>query len=125
MADQHTWKGEENRPLSLYRPCACGCDERGGYKGVGYLTGSDKKGKGFTLWIEDEPVFQAVKAALDRDRQHAKIFQVAEGEKCGGCNWEVANLYFAADSQEDIDSLRKAQQAIDDCLEMGLDGVGD
>lgn len=58
---QFVWEGEENRPLRLYRPCSCGCDERNGEKGVGYLSGSNARGEGFTVWIEDEEVFQRLK----------------------------------------------------------------
>ncbi|KKL82617.1 hypothetical protein LCGC14_1982990 [marine sediment metagenome] len=58
--ENFTWNGEVNRPLTLARPCSCGCDQRGGEKGVGYLTASDKDGNGFTLWLEDEDVFQTI-----------------------------------------------------------------
>jgi len=57
---QFTWQGEKKRPLSLKRPCSCGCDTREGHDGVGYLTGSDKDGDGFTVWIKEEEVFQAI-----------------------------------------------------------------
>lgn len=50
----------ENRPFSLYRPCTCGCDLRDGAKGVGYLHGI-KDGKGVTVWIDSEEVYQALK----------------------------------------------------------------
>lgn len=63
---QLTWKGEKNRPLELYRPCSCGCDQRGGYKGVGYLSGSDERGNGFTIWIQDEEVFRTFRRLLSR-----------------------------------------------------------
>lgn len=49
MNKQIIWNGEENRPLMACRPCECGCDTRDGSKGVGYLTGSDSTGKGFTI----------------------------------------------------------------------------
>jgi hypothetical protein len=29
-------------------------------RGVGYLTGSDPDGNGFTLWIKDEAMYQRV-----------------------------------------------------------------
>lgn len=58
------WKGEINRPLQMQRPCSCGCDLRGGRNcGVGYLTGSDNDGNGFTLWITDEALFQVLEKA--------------------------------------------------------------
>lgn len=58
------WTGEKNRPLSLRRPCECGCDRRSGNKGAGYLTGSDAKGRGFTVWIESETVFKRIAALM-------------------------------------------------------------
>lgn len=62
---QFTWeKGEKNRPFELHRPCSCGCDERDGNNGVGYLTGSDKDGNGVTVWIETEEVFQSVRKVI-------------------------------------------------------------
>ena len=61
---QSTWTGDRNRPLSLWRPCDCGCDSRGGLKGVGYLTGSNKRGHGFTVWITDESVFKRIEKAM-------------------------------------------------------------
>ncbi len=59
-----TWVGEKNRPLSLRRPCSCGCDERDGKKGVGYLTGSTPLGNGFSIWIKSEKVYQAIRKVL-------------------------------------------------------------
>jgi len=61
---QFNWKGEKNRPLQVRRPCPCGCDLRDGYHGVGYLTGSDEEGNGFTIWIESEEVFQRLKKLM-------------------------------------------------------------
>lgn len=34
-----------------------------------------------------------------------KIYEVGQDEKCGGCNWEVHTVYFAAESQEDADEM--------------------
>ena len=62
---QMTWLGAKNRRVTLCRPCACGCDQRDGDMGVGYLTGSDADGNGFTIWIEDEAVFSAMERVLD------------------------------------------------------------
>ncbi len=64
MKMQAAWTGEKNRRLQLRRPCDCGCDERDGKRGVGYLTGSDGRGQGFTLWIETETVYRRVELAL-------------------------------------------------------------
>jgi len=36
-----------------------------------------------------------------------KIFQVAEDEKCGCCNWQASRLYFAAEDQKSADELYK------------------
>ena len=65
---QKTWNGEKNRPFELRRPCECGCDARGGLPGVGYLTGSDENGNGFTVWIESEDVFTAVERLMSNTR---------------------------------------------------------
>jgi hypothetical protein len=61
---QITWKGEKGRALQVCRPCSCGCDERDGFKGVGYVTGSNAKGNGFTIWIENDEVFNNISAVL-------------------------------------------------------------
>jgi len=62
---QITWdNGDESRPLNVYRPCSCGCDFRDGIKGVGYISGSDLKGNGFTIWIEAEDVYQRVRQII-------------------------------------------------------------
>jgi hypothetical protein len=53
------------RQVSLWRPCPCGCDERDGSTGAGYISGCTKNGKGFTVWIEEEKTFQAVKRVFD------------------------------------------------------------
>jgi len=47
-----------------------------------------------------------------------RIYQVAEDEKCGGCNWRVANLYFASDSQEQADAMYRENERglCADCL---------
>ena len=58
--DNFTWIGEKSRTLKLSRPCDCGCDLRDkpeDFIGVGYLSGSDQEGNGFSLWIHDEDVF--------------------------------------------------------------------
>lgn len=65
MAEQYIWKGEPNRVLALSRPCDCGCDSRDGAKGVGYLSGSDDDGNGFTIWIQDERIYANLGAILN------------------------------------------------------------
>jgi hypothetical protein len=62
--------GERNRQLSVYRPCPCGtCSSI--RRGVGYLSFSDMKGRGFTVWLENEEVFQRLRDAL-------RLFRKAE-----------------------------------------------
>jgi hypothetical protein len=63
-AKEIVWQGEEDRLLQVRRPCSCGCDDRDGRGGVGYLTGSDAAGNGFTIWIESEEVFQRLEQLL-------------------------------------------------------------
>jgi hypothetical protein len=70
---QWTWKGESNRVLNTYRPCECGCDYHDGLFGVGYLSGSDEAGNGFTIWIQDERIFALLKAAIRRNRRKKAI----------------------------------------------------
>ena len=62
--DHIIWKGHAGRHIALERPCPCGCDKREGWDGVGYLTGSDDEGNGFTLLIEDEAVYRQIHRAL-------------------------------------------------------------
>jgi hypothetical protein len=60
--------GERNRQLSVYRPCPCGtCTSV--RKGVGYLSFSDTHGRGFSIWLENEEVFQRLSRALRRFRK--------------------------------------------------------
>lgn len=59
------WHGERNRRLGAYRPCPCGTCSRS-CRGVGYLSSSDRDGRGFTVWIENEEVFQRLSRALGR-----------------------------------------------------------
>ena len=62
------WKGERNRRLAVYRPCPC-CVCWRNRRGVGYLSSSDSRGRGFTLWIADERVFRRLNDALERLRR--------------------------------------------------------
>ena len=34
-----------------------------------------------------------------------RIYEVGDDEKCGGCNWEVGTVYYAAESQEAADEM--------------------
>jgi hypothetical protein len=54
------WGGPDcakDRPLTAQRPCSCGCDERDGPV-VGYVSGSDAKGNGITIFAPDEDTYQ-------------------------------------------------------------------
>ena len=76
---QFTWKGEKSRALAVKRPCDCGCDQRDGGHGVGYLTGSDAEGNGVTVWIEDEQVFQALRAMVAVQAAAPEMLEALEG----------------------------------------------
>jgi hypothetical protein len=56
--------GEKNRWPRAQRPCPCGCDERGGKTIVGYLSGSDKDGNGFTIYAPDEATYRVFAAVF-------------------------------------------------------------
>ncbi len=70
---ESVWKdGERNRPLGVYRPCPCGvCSQ--GRQGVGYLSFSDDKGRGITIWIEDEKVFRKLASRFRLMRSEAVV----------------------------------------------------
>lgn len=55
--------GEIGRPLRARRPCYCGCDG----SGVGYLSTSDERGNGITLWFKTEAEYQAAHAMYGGD----------------------------------------------------------
>jgi len=63
------WKGDFGRTPRVQRPCECGCDLRDGAKGVGYLTGSDSDGNGFTLWITDEKLYKTMEKAFQQAKK--------------------------------------------------------
>jgi len=67
MKKEITWKGEKDRLLQVRRSCPCGCDDRGGRPGVGYLTGSDGEGNGLTIWIESEEVYLRLERLLAKN----------------------------------------------------------
>ncbi len=47
-----------------------------------------------------------------------KIYEVGHDEKCGGCNWEVGTVYYAADNQEIADQMYEENGSglCSDCL---------
>jgi hypothetical protein len=50
-----------HRPLSLKRPCTCGCDRRDGDRGVGYLTGGSGT-QVVAIWLEHEEAYRALQS---------------------------------------------------------------
>jgi len=66
------WNGDANRELNVYRPCHCGICSAG-RRGVGYLSGSDVHGRGFTIWIQDEKLFRRLKRSLGQLRKSAQM----------------------------------------------------
>lgn len=63
--------GERSRQLGLYRPCPCGTCSKG-RKGVGYLSFSDARGSGLTVWLEDAQVFRRLRRALQYGKDHLR-----------------------------------------------------
>lgn len=61
-------KAMEGSPsdVEMRRPCSCGCDQRGGPHGVGYLIAS-RGGVGFNLWAQTEKEYQAMRAIFGGD----------------------------------------------------------
>jgi len=57
--------GERNRRLGVYRPCRCGTRTKT-QSGVGYLSFSDARGRGLTVWLSSEQVFQGLDRAIAR-----------------------------------------------------------
>jgi hypothetical protein len=55
-----------------------------------------------------------------------KMFKVSEDEKCGGCNWKVANLYMMADNQESANKIYKENERglCGDCITQLLMEIG-
>lgn len=72
--DATLWSGpdtDKERPVRVQRPCPCGCDLRDGPladgRAVGYVTGSDPQGNGFTIYLPDEATY-AMFAAIFGER---------------------------------------------------------
>jgi hypothetical protein len=63
------WQGAASRKPRAWRPCGCGCDNRGReVPMVGYLTASNKKGEGITIEAPDEATYQAFVAVFGGDK---------------------------------------------------------
>lgn len=54
---------DQNRPLTVRRPCSCGCDQRRAPEMIGYLN-AIKDGVGFTVEITDEETYRVFEAVL-------------------------------------------------------------
>jgi len=62
------WNGEQDRSLKVERFCSCGtCQAAKPDGAVGYLTGSDTMGRGFTVYLWDEPRYMLAVAAFGGD----------------------------------------------------------
>lgn len=69
LGEVNRWKGDAGRAMRVQRPCECGCDLRDGKKGVGYITGSDKNGNGFTIWITNESLYQIMEKSFKASKK--------------------------------------------------------
>ena len=60
VCDLICWdEGEASSPHEVSRPCPCGTCQRGVPEGaVGILSGSNKKGDGFSIWIFDQQSYK-------------------------------------------------------------------
>lgn len=54
-----------NPAITLSRPCDCGCDDRDGSPGVGYLIITSGDGEGITIHFENERDYRVVYNALE------------------------------------------------------------
>ena len=62
------WRGTTFRPFELMRKCECGCDDRSGDKGFGYLIGCTPDGDGVTIWIRNEEVFRWIEKIIEHEK---------------------------------------------------------
>ena len=68
IAEITLWEGDAGREVRLWRACECGCDNRGrDVPMVGYITGSNDEGEGFTIELPDEEAYQRVRAVMGGD----------------------------------------------------------
>jgi len=74
--DQITWVESDNegRPLTVNRPCSCGCDLRDGKHDnyAGYIMGSTGAGTGFTIWIKEEEIYQVISDMIRNLKKKAR-----------------------------------------------------
>ena len=55
--------------FEIQRPCDCGCDNRYGQDGAGYILASAGRKQGCTVWIENEEVFRELEEAFKKARK--------------------------------------------------------
>lgn len=75
------------------------------------------------MFLIPDEVKLADKEPLIMDGQ--EVIYTADVEKCGGCNWEVENIYRMADTQEQANAEFKEEQRglCGDCMcELLVDG---
>ena len=75
--------------------------------------------------VSDEAKKQKLRGEYEDDYDE-ESFGADDREKCGGCNWEVTNLYVLASSQEEADELYVSGEAglCGDCMgELLVEGV--
>ena len=58
------WKGAESRKVEFFDPCSCGCDNRDNPYLLGYLSGSNDDGDGFTLPIHDQETYDQMRKII-------------------------------------------------------------
>jgi hypothetical protein len=115
--------GEKNRQLAVYRPCPCGTCSIA-RKGIGYLSFSDAKGEGFTIWLANEEVFERLNGALSSavkdggcDTRQILWVQIAEGDEqfCGdGCDGKKDKEKLALSVGGDVSALESVPKAPDE-----------
>ena len=55
------WIGAEDRKIEFFDPCGCGCDTRDNPNLLGYLSGSNDEGEGFTIRVYDEDTYKQMR----------------------------------------------------------------
>jgi len=115
------WNGERNREFNVYRACSCGVCWKN-RKGVGYLSFSDVNGRGFTIWIEDEGVFQRLRRAFRHFRKdHPGTWQrqLRENLRAVSTNCGEGLQNTAPPKPDRIELLKQVRRAtIDDQLHL-------
>lgn len=56
-----SWVGEKGRRVDFYDPCPCGCTTRNHPNVLGYLSGSNDEGEGFTIMVSDQETYKRIR----------------------------------------------------------------